>query len=256
METGMNITIAIQCAHFQRRLCWMLSSLLQQSRPHTIVVDIAGPVDEGGDSPTNLEVASLFRGPLDIRTSMFADKAEFQARGLVRNRQIQECTTEWMLFGDCDMVYHPLYFESLLDTLKTLHPNATYMVSAGRTSNPKDLTNAMVDAEIPFPKIVENAFEKADKLPKKSMRNCGAGHSQIINMRHAPHKGYYVTPAENRDWDWEKGGSNPKSDMQFRRRIEQDGGKRQKLCQWFADNAIHLNHNRDPEVGKHTEEQR
>jgi len=103
--------------------------------------------------------------------------------------------------------------------------------------------------------IVGGAFFKADKLQKRSMRNCGAGFCQIINVDHSPHEGYYVG-IENRDWDWIMRGSNPKSDMQFRRRISEKAGPRRGLPGWFSENAIHLNHDRDPEAGKHLENQR
>lgn len=248
------ITIAIQCHNFQHRLCWMLSSLVHQTYPGLVAVDIAHAVGNG--KPTTEEVLALFSGQLVIRSSAWDDFSQFQLRGIVRNRQIAECSTEWLMFGDCDMVYHPEYFDRLVKELDRSHKEARYMVSSGRTSNPVELTNAMVDGfSSQYPLTVTNAFKQAEALPKRPMGNVGAGFCQLINMRHCPHGGYYVRPKENRDWKWSRG-SNPKSDMQFRRRIGRDGGDRKRLPHWFSENAIHLNHDRDPEAGKHLETQR
>jgi hypothetical protein len=248
-----SLTIAVQCHHFQRRFCWMLSSLAQQTR-RAVTVDVAFMAGNG--KPSTEEVCALFEGGLALRKSVWTDYERFQYRGLVRNQQIQECDTEWLMFGDCDMVYHLEYFERLLALLEKEHSGAPYMLSSGRTSNPLDLTNQTVNLEVQdAPRMVEAAFRKADALPKIRKCNVGAGFCQLINMRHAPHEGYYVAPESNRDWNWGRG-SNPRSDMQFRRRIARDGNHRRNLPGWFSENAIHLNHNRDPDAGRHIEEQR
>jgi hypothetical protein len=88
------------------------------------------------------------------------------------------------------------------------------------------------------------------------MSNVGAGFCQIVHRRRGAHGGYYVRADECADWDWGKRGSNPRSDMQFRRRVSRDGGPRIGLPKWFAQNSIHLNHERDPEAGHHLETQR
>lgn len=248
------ITIAVQCHDFQRRFTWMLSSLAQQTV--AVAVDVAHM--PGNGKPTTEEVCALFYARLQMRRSEFLDFSTFQRRGCVRNLQIKQCETEWLMFGDCDMVYHPNYFEKLLEELNRSHRQATYMVSSGRMSNPKEQTDALVNSYVKDEsKEVLSVFDLADRcLDKRPMRNVGAGFCQIINHRYAPHGGYYVDAGANRDWEWEARGSNPKSDMQFRRRMNEAGGERRGLPEWFSKNAIHLNHNRDPDIGKHLEEQR
>lgn len=248
------ITIALQCHNFQRRFCWMLSSLAQQTRKESIEIDVA--CMPGNGRPSTEKLAEHFEGRLRIRLSVWDSVERFQFRGLIRNRQMQECTTEWLMFADCDMVYHPEYFERLLETLERDHTNAKYMVSSGRTSNPKELSNELVSMFVQDePVTVIDSFAKADALPKIRRGNVGAGFCQIINMDHAPHGGYYVKPGENADWSWAKG-SNPRSDRQFRHRIAEQSGKRRGLPIWFSNTAIHLNHDRDPEAGRHLEDQR
>lgn len=251
----MKITIAVQVHNFQRRFCWMLSSLAQQTARAHIVMSVA--FVRGNGRPTTEQVLDLFNPRLKLCSQVWKSVERFQYRGLVRNLQLEQCDTDWLMFGDCDMVYHPEYFERLLKELDRNHSNATYMLSSGRVSNPKEEANKMVNREVlDVAREVPNAFALADALPKRPMRNVGAGFCQLIHMRLCPHGGYYVKPEENRDWSWDRRGSNPKSDMQFRKRISKAGGPRQNLPDWFSANAIHLNHNRDPEAGHHITEQR
>ena len=84
------------------------------------------------------------------------------------------------------------------------------------------------------------------------MRNCGAGYFQIINVETCPHDGYYVTRDECKDGLWEGGIQCAKSDVQFRRRINKKVPMH-KLPEEFRKMQIHMNHERDNEVGYHLE---
>jgi len=155
------------------------------------------------------------------------------------------------------MVYHPEYFERLFYELTKHHAHATYMLSSGRLSTLKEPTNTLIDAAITDrPVVVENAFSQANQLPAVRKRNVGAGFSQLINVRQAPHAGYYVAPSANADWAWDSRFHKTKSDIQFRHRIAEHGGSRRKLPEWFTQHLIHLNHDRDKEAGCHLETQR
>lgn len=253
------ISIAVQVHNFQRRFCWMLSSLAQQTRPELVRV-IVDYMPENG-RPTTDEVCDLFDrrrgGNLRIYRKHWLSLEQFQFRGLVRNGQMARCRTEWIMFGDADMVYHPEYFERLSAELGATHAGANYLICSGRMSNPKNLTNDLVNSRVmDEAQVVAGSWALADRLPKNEMRNVGAGFSQIVNMKTGAHGGYYVNPKRNMDWSWGRG-SNPKSDIQFRSRLAKATGiLRRKLPHWFTESAIHLNHNRDPEAGHHLEEQR
>lgn len=257
------ITIAVQCYDFEIRLAWMLSSLLAQTEPGLVIVDIAH-VRENGKPTVERVVENLSTDwpepKLKIKRTIWEDFEEFQLRGITRTKQLQECETEWIMFADCDMVYHECYFDELLRWLGANAKGASCMFSSGRISLPKQLVNEMVNGSpAQIGSFVPNAFAKADALaPKKEMRNVGAGFCQIVNAKHCPHGGYYVLPDGNRDVKWDRSRSKPKSDMQFRKRVAAalPGNERRKLPQWFTDNAIHLNHNRDEDIGVNTREQR
>ncbi len=246
----------------------MLSSLAQQTKPELVHVDVACMANNG--KPTTEAVVGLFnfddkkRLP-PIMISQWSRFRLFQKRGLVRNEQIKNCKTEWLLFSDCDMVYGPTFFEELEKNLKKHHSQAKYLISFGRTSNIKEEAEALVTSQITDHAVeIPNAFELANKLGKRYPAagidwgrpvNVGAGFGQIINMKYAQHEGYYVDPKKNRDWNWRKG-NNPKSDINFRTRMHKTGGPMRKVSSWYGHNAIHLNHDRDPEFGKHITTQR
>jgi hypothetical protein len=249
------ITIAIQCHNYQKRLCWMLSSLAEQAATELFIVDVAHIPENG--SPSTPSIIALFGSKLNIKSSVWDDYAIFQKRGFVRNRQLQECSTEWILFSDCDMVYHPEYFSRLQEELETKHARAKYMLSAGRFSTTKESANELVNSTVrECPAQVLNAYARAEALPKALRSNVGAGFSQLINVKNAPHGGYYVAAESNADWSWSSRFHKTRSDLQFRKRIGRLGGSRRKLPEWFSMSLIHLNHNRDKEFSRHLEEQR
>ena len=98
------ITIAVQCHFFQRRLCWMLSSLAQQTEPEHVVFDVSFTPNNG--DPSTEAVIEAF-DQVNIGSKVWEDYSVFQELGLVRTRTLRECQTEWLLFSDCDMLFHP-----------------------------------------------------------------------------------------------------------------------------------------------------
>jgi hypothetical protein len=230
----------------------MLSSLLQQTEK-SIIVDIAYHRNNG--SPSTEEVISLFKDKgLCINERPYDDFEYFQYRGLVRNDQIKECKTEWLLFSDTDMVYHPEFFGRLYENID---PSFKYLYSAGRMSNPKEEANILVNGTS-YPCVVETPFEKANELSLIKRRSCGAGFFQLINYNNCNHGNEYVKPRRCRDNSWSKTFHKTKSDIQFRKKLKKGDEKYEmkQMDKWFTFNQIHLNHNRDNEVGYHIEEQR
>ena len=238
------LTIAVQCHHFEHRLNWMISSLAGQ---HGVCLDVAC-VKNG--ATVDAMRYHYYGRECDGRVTTFEDMSALQYRGLTRNAQVAGCTTPYMLFADCDMVYHPEYFARLRQ--HAFDMGASDMLIAGRISQPNDqrrFTNRLVRANGPYPCVVDEPSGKASQLPPKRRGNVGAGYFQLV--RTVDCDGYYVDAAKNRDHGWTDTYSKCKSDQQFRKRFT-----RVKLPRWFSDNEWHLNHVRDNELGKHTEEQR
>lgn len=242
------LTIAVQCQHFERRLCWMLSSILQQTTDELPKVDIAHQAGVG--DPTCEAISDEYmRLGLQVHLTTIRDTETFQRRGLARNIQCGSLTTPWVLWADADMVYHPEFFVRLYAEMDTAGPG---ILTAGRWSQPngnRGPTEALVETQR-YPTLVNRAYWWANRLPKVARRNCGAGYFQLIRTEEL--HWYYVDSEECKDHDWRKTYSKCKSDRQFRKRI----GTQTKLPKWFSEHEIHLNHNRDNEIGRHIEEQR
>lgn len=264
------ITIAVQCHNFQHRLSWMLASLREQIGNDLLSVMIAYTKNNG--DPTTETVIDLYKRHLDIIPMPYDDViSRFQYRGYVRNDQLQACRTPWLLYADTDMVYSTSYFLYLLQHIRENNLDTfNGFISAGRMSMEKDDGNKLVQDNykptlgytrlmtFPFAHIVTPSGKPVDLIER---RNVGAGYFQLINVNHCPHEGYYVPEGRSNDSCWvhpdgkDTKGQKAKSDMQFRRRIVKQT-QHYKLPIEFTWNQIHLNHDRDNEVGKHLEIQR
>ena len=244
------ITFCIQCHNFERRLCWMLSSLVEQT-VKDFAIDVAFIART---SRLNARaVVEFFQAQgLEIVAREYTDFQYFERRGLTRNDQLRQCSTPWIWFCDSDHVYHPHYIERILPELEK-HSDEDKILTAGRMSTPPTQTSQLVDAAIVSdPVCIDNTFQQADHLePKARRRACGAGHTQIVRSD-GDHNRIYVDESRCRDWPWSTRFQKAKSDIQFRRRC----GGAIKLPAWFTLNQIHLNHPRDNEVGRHLEDQR
>lgn len=250
------ITVAVQCHNFQRRLCWLLSSIADQSAVESVVVDVA--FLKGNGTPETEDVLGYFwEHGVQSKPSVWTDYEAFCRRGNVRTRQLQECRTEWIMFTDADHVFGPEHFWTLASELQK-HQNARYLIGAGRLSTDVDKANALVDRHVnQAPSRVERAFDKARAIAQERVRGAiGAGNSQIVSVPYGAHGGLYVDPARNPDRGWSHGkGQNTRSDVAFRRRMSAGGGLH-KLPAWFDSQVVHLSHDRDKDAGRHVSAQR
>jgi len=240
----MTITLAIQCHNFQRRLSWMLSSLLPQRDGLTVQVDAV----EGNGEPTTEYLAAYFqRAGLNVQLTTWPDIHEFERRGLVRSAQIQRATSSHILFADSDMVYAPEFFPRLFSVCDSEYAG---MYISGRMSQESPEYASQLIASVGPRLPVPHPFEAAASLPLVRRGCVGAGFFQLVRVDACG--GYYVTEAECADWRWTGRGQKANSDKQFRHRI----GDTKALGRWFSENQIHLNHERDNQAGRHLETQR
>ena len=199
------ITLAIQSHNFQHRLSWMLASLAEQEGPGAnVLVDLAYVCQEG--TPTTEQIIRLYKTPnISWILRPYAKAEDMQYRGIVRSQQLADCKTPWLLFTDTDMVYHCLYFSRLKEWLENenLYESGGFF-SAGRLSNPVEETNNLVksvgEETDGYTKPIDHAFQRAHTLTPIEKSNVGAGYSQLINVNHCPHGGYYVKDKVDRAW--------------------------------------------------------
>jgi hypothetical protein len=252
----MKILVAIQCHFFQKRLCWMLSSILEQiprkrglDLPE-IAVDIAFMRNNG--NPTTENVIEYFsKLGLKINSTIY-DKDEyetFQLRGITRNFQTINNNVDWILYADSDMVYPTTFFSELGGKIRKEIKGGQLCYYSQRQSTYLEETEKIIN-EYNYPIFIKESFDKANKLQSILKPNLGAGYCQIVNLKMLQQKynGVYVDPENCNDWKWTEKYQKAKSDIQFRQKL---GGQAINLPV-----QIHLQHNRDKEQNKHIEEQR
>jgi len=245
------IEIAVTCVHYQQRLCWMLSSLLQQmGECPSILFNVAYLVGDG--TPTTRAVCSFFRNEgLNIKETLYTDTEILQYRGLVRNRQLAESDSECMLFADCDMTYHPDFFADLWPKVVKIG-DFTQCLSAYRVSLDKAYCRKYFNGldEHKYPCIIDKAGDLSNWPIYAVWPATGGGYFQMVKVKTMRDKfeGLYIPPSKCNDWSWQRG-QMAKSDRKFRERI---GG----FIPLVTKPQYHLNHERDHEAGGHLTIQR
>jgi hypothetical protein len=247
----MHIQVAAQVHNFERRFCWMLSSIRRQLGTHNghhVSVSVAYVKNTG--NPACEEVIKTFRDVgMDIRAVEYGDVSEFQYRGWTRNAQFYKCDADWILFADADMVYPPDFFVRAFNLLETEEfkgsPNCLY---SRRFSTTLEETEALVNS-YSYPRVIDDPWGEACYLPGKLKSNIGAGYCHLVNvpLLRSSTQPYYCVPGKKVDHSWETY-AKAKSDQHFRKRV---GGKPIPL-----PTQIHLQHIRDNELGRHTTLQR
>ena len=248
----MKVEIAVQTHNFQRRLCWMLASLLQQDMPRGMSVSAAVACMRGNGEPGTEAVAEVFNAAgLPVKLQLYDDLEVFQYRGLVRNRQAAETDADWILFADSDMCYPVDFCRAMHKQLRGPFKDSPHCLHSQRYSTELAPTEALVDdtAAWAYPCVVPAACDRIAALPGKLKTNIGAGYMHLANVAllRADHQGKYQLSARGRDRSWRKG-QKARSDIQFRRRL---GARAVPLPVQY-----HIQHRRDSEAGCHLEIQR
>ena len=254
----MKFTIALVCHNFQQRLCWMLSSIVQQSCfPFDIVIDIACRRHNG--IPSTESIAHKFNQTgLKIRLTYVDDIDIFAKRGLVRNLQIKNAIEDernYIWFADADHVYQPETFFELIQWLN-VNGKETHacIFSRYKAHTEVQATNRLMYEYSDKSLYIPSAFLKAISLPtiQHSDKNrLAPGNMQIVAMEDIINLsgGVYVNPDDCRDNHLFKKGQRAYSDIHFRQRIGKSVAIKLPL-------QLHLNHARDKEAKKHIEVQR
>lgn len=250
----MTIEILIFSHFFQRRLCWVLSSLLQQ-KPHGlgIRVSISG-LDRENGMPSNHDVVGFFQDKgLEIHFEPWTSKEDIARPSLLKNYQIQNSKADWIMCHSADHVFSLDYFAALEKTI-AMFPDDTRVLGSGNKTHTDavatdDLMQRMFEAD---PLYVPGAFSESLLIKDIDYRvRKGAGGHFFFRREACMNQtdGFYVTPENCKDKHLFDQYMNTRSDPGFRSRM---GG----INKVSMPPMRHLNHRRDKEEGKHLEYQR
>lgn len=234
----LTIEICIHCFNYQHRLCWMLSSLVQQEGDvPNIIVNIS--YCEGNGTPTTEKVIEFFRDKgLTIKETVLTEK-QMSNRAIARNRQVEESKAHWILFADSDMVYDPRFFEDLQKQLKGKLAQEKRVMGADRVSlNIPFCIKYFEEDTQKYPAEIPNVFQIVAKWPVKWVtgKKIAAGNFQLANLESIKRRGNKYSHRKNDYW------RGTRSDRQFRCRM---GGRRPINVK----PQYHLNHDRGgPEI--------
>lgn len=243
----MKLEALIFCHNFQRRLCWVLSSFIQQNpHPFELSVNISCTANNG--TPTTEEVARYFssRG-LPVTLSIY-DQQDLAYPSLLKNDQFKR-HSDYFLCHSSDHVLRQDYLEKLAIAVEK-YPDVPAIGCGEKVHTDREATDA--EMQSPYCHYVSNVFERAWNIKRIGRRvRKGVGGHFLINKKAlvAVNGGIYVKEKNCRDRHLFKKGMKTRSDPGFRRNI---GG----VKNYPLPPMVHLNHSRDKEEGHHLEEQR
>ena len=250
----MKIYFATQAHNFQLRLCWQLSSILQQVRPGCDIICEVSSLKWNGSPKTEVVCDTMQKHGLHVWHYVYRDRERFAKRGYVRTDQAKRAAhalADFVFFADCDNVYHPQFFRQLQMYLTENRADGVISSSLKHHTD-REQTDALVSEQVQRGPYVPQAFHLADGLDKvqKARRNIAGGGMQVVSMKQMRDLDFeYVPEGESNDKHLFRNGQRARSDIQFRKRV----GGSQMID---LPPQIHLNHMRDKEEGTHIELQR
>ena len=239
-KDDLSLEICIHCVSYQRRLCWMLSSILQQQGDiPNISVNISYVKDEG--EPKTIDVINLFREKGINITSLELTQEQGENRAIPRNIQAANAKSDWILFADCDHVYDQYFFADIKkQLLSDAFKNETKVIGADRHSLEISFCVDYFEKDKNiYPCEIDNVAKLVSTWPCMyiSGKYVAAGNFQLANVKAVKDKGGIYSGRQN------DGGRRFKSDRQFRVHM---GGR----VPMNVKNQYHLNHSRELECVK------
>jgi len=232
----MELEICIHCVAYQRRLCWMLSSILQQKGDlPNITINLSYAKNEG--NPKTIDVIDYFtkKGLKIIPLELTEEQGK--NRAIPRNIQAKNAHTDWMLFADCDHVYDPYFFDDIYKQLLTdKFKNETKVIGSDRYSLDIPFCIDYFDKDArTYPCEIPDVANLVSTWPvmRVNGKRIAAGNFQLASVKaikQNPYGGIYS--GRQRD-----GGRSFKSDIQFRKIM---GGR----VAMDVKPQYHLNHSR------------
>jgi glycosyltransferase involved in cell wall biosynthesis len=235
----MKLEICIHCHNYQKRMTWMLNSILQQEGDiPEIVVSISYLPNTG--NPTSEKVIEFFRNKGMNIVEILLDEGQEKNRAIPRNIRAKETDADWILFADCDHVYEKCFFEDIKKQLESdKYKNETKVIGGDRISlDIPFCMNYFENDKREYPCDIENVSDILKDWPVKWItgRNVAPGNFQLANVKSIQERGG-IYSGRKRDY-WRR----TKSDRQFRTHM---GGR----VPMKVKKQYHLNHDRSgPDV--------
>jgi len=229
----MNLEICIHCHNYQHRLCWMLSSILQQ-KGDIPEITVSLSYLPGSGNPTTEEVIEFFKDKGMKIIPVELEDGQQQNRAIPRNIRAKETDADWILFADCDHVYDIDFFEDIKRQCEGDFKDETRVIGADRHSLDIPFCIEHFEKEKKeYPCEVEEVAKEVSKWPLQWVhgRNIAAGNFQLARVAAVIDKGR-VYSGRQRDF-WRR----TRSDRQFRVHM---GGR----VPMITKIQYHLNHDR------------
>lgn len=188
----MKLEICIHCYNYQKRLCWMLSSILQQKgNIPELLVSISYLPNTG--NPNTENVISFYKDKGLNIISVPLEAGQESNRSIPRNIRAKETIADWILFADCDLVYDPFFFEDLKSKLESDEfKDVKIVMGADRHSLDINFCVKYFEEDIRiYPCVIDNVSEIPEKWPKFyiSGAKIAAGYFQLANVNAIKEKG-------------------------------------------------------------------
>ncbi len=233
----MDLEICINCYNYQHRLCWMLSSILQQEGDIPNILTSISYVENNGN-PSTEEVIEFFREKGLNILGMPLTFDQIKNRSVSRNMRVKDTKADWILFADSDIVYDNHFFADIKSQLeKDPFKNEKKVIGANRYSLDISFCIEYFEKDCrTYPCNVENVIDIANKFPVKHFHGGGRapGYFQLANVEAIMEKGGIYCGTKRDLW------RRTKSDRGFR--IQMGGVVEMKTKPMY-----HLNHDRGDE---------
>lgn len=180
--TNISIEICVLLYAFQKRFWWMLSSLAQQKNliPHLII-----KINTYKDDPykdLTVKLIKTFDKLLDLKVKEY-DCENFGYRTYTRNFDVLEATSDWLLFTDADIVFHPDFFNRLLPSMEDVR-NTNKIISVSRYTMEFENALKLVDSLLYENSTIENSYNICHDTYPVTWSVCsvpiGAGFFQLV----------------------------------------------------------------------------
>ncbi len=231
----MEIEIAIHCWNYQRRLCWMLSSLLQQKgETPKITVNVSHCAQNG--NPSTESLLEFFKNKGLAIKSTLVESNDVHNRSTARQKQLAETSADWIIFADSDMVYSQDFFADLALKLQSDEwKNESLCIGADRVSLSIPFSEKYFNEDKrEYPLEIADVEKIVKEWPVYRIggKNTAAGYFQLANVKSIRERNLSY-PIKGRD-----GFRTYKADRAFRCVL---GGRRGMDLK----EQYHLNHTRE-----------